>query len=106
MDFEQRNGKENEMTIIDGMPATILTGTTEHLTLGRTKDGQDAAVLHPDPRRAACYEDMPPEGQARARLFVIRKAGNIRRLKAAADAPGGELATELLQKLQQPYNHG
>ena len=28
MDFEQRNCKENEMTIIDGMPATILTGTT------------------------------------------------------------------------------
>lgn len=28
MDFEQRNGKENEMTIIDGMPSTILTGTT------------------------------------------------------------------------------
>lgn len=28
MDFEQRNGKENEMTIIDGMPATISTGTT------------------------------------------------------------------------------
>ena len=27
MDFEQRNGTENEMTIIDGMPATILTGT-------------------------------------------------------------------------------
>lgn len=54
----------------------------------------------------ACYEDMPPEGQARARLFVIRKAGNIRRLKAAADAPGGELAAELLQKMQQPCNHG
>lgn len=28
MDFEQRNGKEAEITIIDGMPATILTGTT------------------------------------------------------------------------------
>ena len=28
MDFEQRNVKEAEMTIIDGMPATILTGTT------------------------------------------------------------------------------
>lgn len=27
MDFEQRNGKEVEMTIIDGMPASILTGT-------------------------------------------------------------------------------
>lgn len=28
MDFEKRNGKEAEMTIIDGMPATILTGKT------------------------------------------------------------------------------
>lgn len=28
MYFEQRNGKETEMTIIDGMPATVLTGTT------------------------------------------------------------------------------
>ena len=28
MDFEQRNGKEIEMTIIDGMPATVLTGMT------------------------------------------------------------------------------
>lgn len=27
MDFEQRNGKEAEMTIIDGMPASVLTGT-------------------------------------------------------------------------------
>ena len=31
MDFEQRNGKEAEMTIIDGMPASILTGT-DHTT--------------------------------------------------------------------------
>ena len=28
METQQRNGKENEMTIIDGMPATVLTGTT------------------------------------------------------------------------------
>lgn len=27
MDFEQRNVKEAEMTIIDGMPASVLTGT-------------------------------------------------------------------------------
>ena len=26
MENQQRNGKENEMTIIDGMPANILTG--------------------------------------------------------------------------------
>lgn len=28
MDFNQRNDKECEMTIIDGMPATVSTGTT------------------------------------------------------------------------------
>lgn len=27
MEMLQRNGKETEMTIIDGMPATVLTGT-------------------------------------------------------------------------------
>ena len=27
MNFEQGNSKETEMTIIDGMPASILTGT-------------------------------------------------------------------------------
>lgn len=27
MDFEQRSSKEAETTIIDGMPASILTGT-------------------------------------------------------------------------------
>lgn len=50
----------------------------------------------------ACYEDMTLEGQARARLYVTRKAGDIRQLKAAADAPGGELAADLLRFLQQP----
>lgn len=27
MENQQRNGKDVEMTIIDGMPATVLTGT-------------------------------------------------------------------------------
>lgn len=27
MDFDQRNSKEAEMTLIDGMPASVLTGT-------------------------------------------------------------------------------
>ena len=31
MDFEQRSSKEVEMTIIDGMPASILTGTDHTL---------------------------------------------------------------------------
>ena len=50
----------------------------------------------------ACYGDMTLEGQARARLYVTRKAEDIRQLKAAADAPGGELAADLLRFLQQP----
>lgn len=29
MDLEQRNSKENEMTLIDGMPASVLTGTAK-----------------------------------------------------------------------------
>lgn len=49
----------------------------------------------------ARYEEMTQEEQARARLYVTRKAGSIRNLKAASDAPGGELAGELLQKMQQ-----
>lgn len=28
MENQQRNGKDTEMTIIDGMPATVLTGST------------------------------------------------------------------------------
>ena len=27
MDLEQRNSKETEMPLIDGMPASVLTGT-------------------------------------------------------------------------------
>lgn len=27
MENQQRNGKDTEMTIIDGMPASVLTGT-------------------------------------------------------------------------------
>lgn len=49
----------------------------------------------------ACYEDMPPEGQARARLYVTRKAKSVQTLHAAASAPGGKLAGELLQKMQR-----
>lgn len=37
MDFEQRNVKEAEMTIIDGMPASILTGTDHALHPGRNE---------------------------------------------------------------------
>lgn len=50
----------------------------------------------------AFYEDMPPEGKARACLYVTRKTKSIQALHAAASAPGGELAWQLLQKMQQP----
>lgn len=53
----------------------------------------------------ACYEDMPPEGKARACLYVTRKTKSIQALHVAASAPGGDLAGQLLQKLQQPCNH-
>ena len=101
MDLEQKNSKENEMTIIDGMPASVLTGTDRTPQPWGSMDKMQLFCRH---IRAAlaCYEDMPPEGQARARLYVTRKAGAIRNLKAASDAPGGELAGELLQKMQQP----
>lgn len=49
----------------------------------------------------ACYEDMPPEGQTKARFYVVRKAESIRRLLDTANRPGGELARELLQKMQR-----
>lgn len=49
----------------------------------------------------ACYEDMPPENQVRARFYVARKTDSIRRLLDASNGPGGELAGELLQKMQQ-----
>lgn len=49
----------------------------------------------------ACYEDMPPEGKDRACLYVTRKAKSVQALHAAASAPGGELAGELLQKMQR-----
>lgn len=52
----------------------------------------------------ACYEDLPPEGQSRARLYVTRKAKSVQALHAAASSPGGALAADLLQNLQQPCN--
>lgn len=51
-----------------------------------------------------CYESLSPEGQARARIYVTRKTKSIQALHAAASAPGGALAADLLQNLQQPCN--
>ena len=52
----------------------------------------------------ACYADLPPEGQARARLYAGKKLRSVGLIKAAADEPGGELAGELLQKMRQSDN--
>lgn len=49
----------------------------------------------------ACYVDMPPEQQMLARLFAAKKLESLRLIQAAATAPGGEMAAELLTKLQQ-----
>lgn len=89
MDFEQRSGKEVETTIIDGMPASILTGT----------DRTPARAL------LACYLDMTPEQQRLARAYIQDKAlPEVQALRNAAGTPGGALAADLLQNLQHPCN--
>ncbi len=52
----------------------------------------------------ACYADLPPEGQARARFYAEKKLRSIGFIKEASEEPGGELAVELLQKMQQREN--
>ena len=49
----------------------------------------------------ACYEDMPPEQQQLARLFASKKLESLNLIQTAAGGPGGELAGELLQKMQR-----
>lgn len=53
----------------------------------------------------ACYLDMTLEQQRLARAYIQDKAlPDAQALHNAAGAPGGELAADLLQKLQQPCN--
>lgn len=54
----------------------------------------------------ACYLDMTPEQQRLARAYIQDKAlPEVQALRNAADTPGGALAADLLQNLQQPCNH-
>lgn len=48
-----------------------------------------------------CYVDMPPEQQQLARLFASKKLESLHLIRTAANCPGGELAGELLQKMQR-----
>ena len=58
--------------------------------------GQNAELLHPHPRRPGVLRGYAARG-----LYVTRKAESVRRLLDAANCPGGELAGELLQKMQR-----
>lgn len=52
MKNSQTVSMDPDMTIIDGMPASVLTGTPAHSeALGGMIYGQDAELLHPHPRR-------------------------------------------------------
>ena len=48
-----------------------------------------------------CYVKMPPEQQQLARLFASKKLESLHLIQTAAGGPGGELAGELLQKMQR-----
>lgn len=51
----------------------------------------------------ACYLDMTPEQQRLARAYIQDKAlPEVQALRNAAGTPGGALAADLLQNLQQP----
>ena len=50
----------------------------------------------------ACYLDMTPEQQRLARAYIQDK--EVQALRNAAGTPGGALAADLLQNLQQPCN--
>lgn len=49
----------------------------------------------------ACYVDMTPEQQALATMYAARKINTLHALHAAASTPGGQVASKLLQKMQQ-----
>lgn len=53
----------------------------------------------------ACYVSMTQDQQAIAMMYVSHKIAALDKLHAAAGEPGGSLAADLLQNLQQPCNH-
>jgi hypothetical protein len=53
----------------------------------------------------ACYLDMTPEQQRLARAYIQDRAlPEVQALRNAAGEPGGAVAADLLQNLQQPCN--
>ena len=52
----------------------------------------------------ACYVDMTPDQQALAMMYAAHKIAALDKLHAAAQEPGGAVAADLLQNLQQPCN--
>lgn len=53
----------------------------------------------------ACYLDMTPEQQRLARAYIQDRAlPEVQALRNASGEPGGALAADLLQNLQQPCN--
>lgn len=49
----------------------------------------------------ACYADLSPKQQDTARIYLDRKLCSVQLIQTSAASPGGELAAELLQKIQQ-----
>lgn len=49
----------------------------------------------------ACYVDMTPDQKARAMMYAAHKINSLDKLQAAAQEPGGAVAADLLQKMQQ-----
>lgn len=49
----------------------------------------------------ACYVSMTPDQQALAAMYAAHKINSLDKLHDAAGEPGGALAVDLLQKLQQ-----
>lgn len=48
-----------------------------------------------------CYVDMTPDQQALAMMYAAHKINALDKLRAAANDPGGAVAADLLQKMQQ-----
>ena len=49
----------------------------------------------------ACYVSMTPDQKALAMMYAARKINDLHALHAAASTPGEQVASKLLQKLQQ-----
>lgn len=52
----------------------------------------------------ACYVSMTPDQKAIAMMYAANKIAALDKLHTAAQEPGGDVAADLLQNLQQPFN--